>query len=305
MNMIPRFAGGRPMMTGREPLTDDQLRAIAPSVFAEQAHESRSERYFYIPTIEVLRGLRAEGFEVFSAQQGRSRVPGKADFTKHILRLRKPGGALEVGGSVHEIVLLNSHDGTSSYRIMDGVFRFICTNGMVSGCIDHDVRVPHTGDQQDKVIEGVYTVLDRAEQTMAAAQDWRGIRLDDEQINQFGRAARAIRYPELADLSRSEADARIRPADIVLPRRPDDTARDLWMMFNRAQENLIRGGFDVRTPVSDEEAMNSRQRRFRHHGTLGRVRVRSAGAVNGIDDNTKINRNLWTLAQAQAALLAA
>ena len=70
------------------PLSEDQMRAAAPSVFAEGKHASRSERYTYIPTIEVLRGLRKEGFEPFMVAQGASRIEGKAEFTKHMVRMR-------------------------------------------------------------------------------------------------------------------------------------------------------------------------------------------------------------------------
>ena len=50
-----------------QPLTDDEIRAAAPSVFAENKHGSRSDRYTYIPTIDLLVGLRKEGFEPFYA----------------------------------------------------------------------------------------------------------------------------------------------------------------------------------------------------------------------------------------------
>ena len=113
------------------PMTDDAIRAVAPSVFASEAHESRSERYSYVPTIDVLAGLRREGFEVFDARQSRSRIEGKSDFTKHMLRLR-PAGAVKVAESVPEVVLVNSHDGTSSYQMMQGLYRLVCSNGMIA-----------------------------------------------------------------------------------------------------------------------------------------------------------------------------
>jgi hypothetical protein len=31
----------------RDPLTEDQLRRVAPSIFAEEPHDSRSQRYTY------------------------------------------------------------------------------------------------------------------------------------------------------------------------------------------------------------------------------------------------------------------
>ena len=73
-NLATRFARNTRVMRGDQPLSEDQMRAAAPSIFAEGKHASRSERYTYIPTIDVLRGLRKEGFEPFMVAQGASRV---------------------------------------------------------------------------------------------------------------------------------------------------------------------------------------------------------------------------------------
>src|SRR4051794_770956 len=98
---------------GRDPLSDEQISRLAPSAFATEAHESRSARYIYIPTSEVIAGLRANGFEPTFAKQGSSRVPGKADYTKHLVRFRFQGeaaGLRRVGETFPEVVLINSHD---------------------------------------------------------------------------------------------------------------------------------------------------------------------------------------------------
>ena len=118
---------------GREPLTDDTLRAYAPSIFAEAKHASRSERYAYIPTIHVLNGLRKEGFLPFYVAQSRTRHEDRREFTKHLLRLRHVNHiqALTVGSEFPEISLLNSHDGTSSYQMDAGIYRLVCSNGLI------------------------------------------------------------------------------------------------------------------------------------------------------------------------------
>jgi Domain of unknown function (DUF932) len=85
--LATRFARNTRVLRADVPLTEDQMRAAAPSVFAEGKHQSRSERYTYIPTIEVLRGLRKEGFEPFMVAQSASRIEGKAEFTKHMIRI--------------------------------------------------------------------------------------------------------------------------------------------------------------------------------------------------------------------------
>ncbi|HEF0901178.1 TPA: DUF932 domain-containing protein, partial [Escherichia coli] len=76
---------------------------------------------------------------------------------KHMLRLRRAG---EINGEhVPEIILLNSHDGTSSYQMLPGYFRFVCQNGCVCGQSLGEVRVPHRGNVVEKVIEGAYEVV--------------------------------------------------------------------------------------------------------------------------------------------------
>jgi hypothetical protein len=164
--LATRFARNTRVMRGDQPLSEDQMRAAAPSIFAEGKHASRSERYTYIPTIDVLRGLRKEGFEPFMVAQGASRVEGKAAFTKHMIRMRHHCdrfGQVQTRPEANEIILINSHDGASSYQMLAGMFRFVCCNGLVVGEVVEDIRIPHKGNIQGEVIEGAFRVLDEFE----------------------------------------------------------------------------------------------------------------------------------------------
>lgn len=142
-----------------EPLTDDRLRAAAPSIFAAGKHVNRSERYTYSPTIEVLRGLRKEGFEPFIVAQGASRISGMAEFSKHLIRMRH-AGHVHAKPEVNEIILINSHDGASSYPMLAGMFRLICCNDLAVGDVIDDIRIPHKDNIQGEVIECAFRVLD-------------------------------------------------------------------------------------------------------------------------------------------------
>jgi hypothetical protein len=139
------------------PLTHDELAQYVPSVFSDSKHESRSERYTCIPTISLLENLQREGFQPFFACQTRVRDPDKREHTKHLLRLRREGQI--TGQQVPEIILLNSHDGSSSYQMLPGLFRAVCANGLICGDTFGEVRVPHKGDVVGRVIEGAYEVL--------------------------------------------------------------------------------------------------------------------------------------------------
>jgi hypothetical protein len=272
--LASRFGRFSPSLRSSTPIADDQLRQVAPSIFAEAAHDSRSARYTYIPTSTILDGLRKEGFQPFAVTQTRVRDEGKRDFTKHMLRLRHASQIADT--EANEIILLNSHDGTSSYQMLAGMFRFVCSNGLVCGNAVSDVRVPHKGQIMDNVIEGAYDVLDGFGLVRELRDDMRAISLRPAKAEIFARSALTLKY---------EPDpvkpAPVTESQILAPRRSADTGTDLWTTFNRVQENLVRGGLPARNAAGR------------------RTRTRE---VQGIDQSVKINRALWLLADEMKKL---
>jgi hypothetical protein len=269
--------------TGRS-MTENELRRAAPSIFAMSAHESRSERFMPIPTIEILRGLIGEGFVPVGAKQSNSRMEGKAAYTKHLIRLRRidDGKVYNVGDTVCEILLKNANDGTSAYELLAGLFRVRCLNSLVSqtGTID-SVKVRHSGDVGAKVIEGTYRVLEQAERALTAPQDWGTVKLNNDEKEILAEAAHVLRFGD----GEGETTTPIKPAQLLVPRRHDDRADDLWTTWNVAQENVIKGGL---RGVSRDD--------------LGRPRRVTTRSVNGIDQDIKLNRALWILGEKMAAL---
>ena len=153
VRLASRFGAANVIRKDR-PLTHDELFRTVPSIFSETKHGSRSDRYTYIPTITLLDNLKREGFQPFFACQTRVRDLSKRDHTKHMLRLRREGQI--TGNQVPEIILLNSHDGSSSYQMLPGLLRAVCQNGLICGETFGEVRVPHKGDVVERVIEGAY-----------------------------------------------------------------------------------------------------------------------------------------------------
>lgn len=263
----------------QSPLSESQLRNIAPSVFAQEPHDSRSSRYAYIPTSQVLLALQQEGFEVFGAMQARCRSDDRRDHTKHLLRLRHigdAGRALNLGDAVSEICLLNSHDGSSSYQMFAGVFRLACLNGlMVCDSTVGAVRIPHSGKALERVIHGAYDILDGCNLVKERHENMSAITLTREEQDLFASTALTLRYDD------ETKPAPIQAAQLLNVRRREDKAPDLWTTFNVVQENIVRGGVPART------------------ATNGRTRTRE---IKGIDQNVKINKALWMLADGMAKL---
>ncbi|EMA9950508.1 DUF945 domain-containing protein [Salmonella enterica] len=271
MRLASRF--GRINQIRRDrPLTHEELMQYTPSVFGEDKHTSRSEKYTYIPTITLLENLRREGFEPFFACQSRVRDPGRRDYTKHMLRLRRAGQI--TGQQVPEIIILNSHSGESSFQLLPGVFRSVCTNSLVCGQSFGEIRVPHRGDIAGKVIEGAYDVLgvfDRVEEKREAMQS---LLLPPPAQQALANAALTYRF--------GEEHQPVAATQILTPRRYEDRKDDLWSVFNRIQENLLKGGLPGRTAK----------------GKRSHTR-----AVNGIDGDVRLNRALWVMAEQMQQVL--
>jgi hypothetical protein len=268
MRLSSTFSRKACFVRQNRPLTNAELQHYVPSIFSEEKHESRSERYTYIPTITLINKLRDEGFQPFFACQTRVRDEGKREHTKHMLRLRREGQI--AGTEVPEIILLNSHDGSSSYQMIPGIFRFVCQNGLVCGETFGDIRVPHKGDIVGDVIEGAYEVLGIFDKVEENKETMKSILLNQDEQKFFGRVALDYKYGE------NELKP-ITPEQVIHPRRWEDKPNDLWTTYQRVQENLIKGGLQGR---------NAKGKRTKTRG------------VNGISGDIKLNKALWMIAEA-------
>ncbi|EOZ5049232.1 DUF932 domain-containing protein [Escherichia coli] len=235
MRLASRFGYANQIRRDR-PLTHEELMHYVPGIFGEDRHTSRSERYTYIPTITVLESLQRAG---------------------------------EINGEhVPEIILLNSHDGTSSYQMLPGYFRFVCQNGCVCGQSLGEVRVPHRGNVVEKVIEGAYEVVgvfDRIEEKRDAMQS---LILPPPARQALAQAALTYRY--------GDEHQPVTTADILTPRRREDYGKDLWSAYQTIQENMLKGGISGRSAKGK------------------RIHTR---AIHSIDTDIKLNRALWVMAE--------
>jgi hypothetical protein len=274
-HLATRFGRNSHQISGREALDNEALHRHVPSVFAREAHDSRSERYVYVPTIEIVEGLRREGWFPFFAVQSVPRDGSRHGHAKHMLRLRRDDGIGKPEAA--EVIIVNSHDGTSAYQMFAGMLRFVCTNSMIAGDRFEEVRVPHKGGIQDQIIEGVYTVAQDFPRLIDATETMKDTRLSRDEQQVLAEASLVARY--------GEEESPVRPDQIIAPRRREDAGQNLWQTFNVIQENLIRGGLDGRRQTSD-----------------GRIRRSTTRPINGIDQNVGLNRALWTLAEGMQRL---
>ncbi len=256
-------------------LTTDRIRALAPSVFTADSAARTSEKYQHISTSQLVARLEEEGFYPVHVQQSRSRSQDKRYYAKHLLRFRHVNTRPTEDGLFPELVLINSHDGLSSYRLLAGLYRLVCTNGLVAGKTYDEVRVRHQGDILGQVIEGTYQVINEAQRMIESSQAMREIALNPEQQQRFAEAAHALRF------GASEVGKGFEAQAFLKARRHAEVNRnDLFSIFNIVQENLLRGQI--------------RGWRRDHHGWPRRTQTR---ALTSIDQGTQLNQALWSLAE--------
>lgn len=259
-------------------LSDDSIRAVAPSVFADRACEATtSERYAFFPTSDVLAALRREGWVVAEATQSRASEV-RQGFQQHQLRLRHP---LLKPNTQHntfvEAILRNSHDGSCAKNLNLGLWRQICSNGLtVSEASFASLRFTHRGQTQvHDVLEQAADLIARAPAVHEVVQNWSQRRLTPAEQLEFAVQAWQLRWD-------ADSTAPVRPESLLFRRRYEDCKPTLWHVYNAVQENLLQGG-------------------FRDGSRTGSGRRQSARGLTGVDAQRLLNVGLWDLAHGMAA----
>lgn len=257
----------------REGLSLDNVRNRAPAVFAAAAHECLSPKYGFISTQRVLEALMNVGFVPMEATQTHTRRASPLH-ARHVVRLRRRLETISLTDSLPEVVFLNSHDGTSAYQLRIGIYRPICTNGLITsrGAFPA-ICVAHRGNVVDQVVEGALALAERFDALAGQVELMQARLLNECDQLQFAESVLALRYPDATDTGMA-------PSQLLRCRRVEDAGSDLWSVLNRCQENLLRGGLNRRSP----------------QGRLVRTR-----GITAIRRNLSLNEQIWDVAAQRMA----
>jgi hypothetical protein len=223
-----------------------------------------SSKYDLISTESVVNLMRDEGFIVTATNSLKPRVRDPR-MVRHFVRMRHEQHLGEVNGSVPEILVINANDGSSSLRMEAGLFRMVCSNGLIVK--SHDVgsaRIRHVDVTADRVLEEANRVILGAQEAARRVDLFKDRILNQSEKMQFSVLASAF------------WGGRVMPHSLLESRRPEDNGDDLWRVFNRIQENLIKGGVVGRSPSG---------RNTRTHG------------IRAMDNSVKVNMKLWEIAE--------
>ena len=248
----------------------EDIKKSAPSIFQKNQKQGLSEHYVHIPTDMVIKDMIQLGWKPCQAVEIKARKKNTMGYQRHMIKFFNPDIAIEGanGDNVYpQILLTNSHDGLSSFKFQIGLFRLVCSNGMVVCDTNYgDFKLRHMGYTFSELQTKINEAVESFPGLVKKINEFQNVELSDIQITEFAGKAAMIRFGENVAVDLDE---------LLHVERNEDAGNNLWVVFNRVQEKLITGGCSYR---------------------MG-AKMRKARAVKNFSQDLKINEALWELAE--------
>lgn len=236
-----------------------------------------TEKYSHVKTQDVIGRLESQGFQVTNKTFTRPRKSEKQGFQKHMIRMTHQDLVLKgVGDSRPELVIVNSHDGSTSIKFLLGVFRLVCSNGLIVGQTFGGVSIRHVGDVWSRIDTGLDEIKERIPLVAEKIKLFQSIELNEGQKLELAKRAVSLVVPENA--------VNVSVSSALSPRRSEDKYNDLWTVFNRLQENALRGGIQYQTETFENNVAS--------------IRNNTTRLIKSIDRQVEVNKKLWDSAES-------
>lgn len=198
----------------------------------DKKHPRVSEKYQLVPTKAIAEKFYALGFKLDEYKSVRVRDSSRIGYQKHFVRLSHPTMLTSKHNDLKfQLLVTNSHDGSSSFSIKLGIFRMVCSNGLVVGSVFESIVLRHTGKVLEEIEPAIEKIVAQIHKLDSCLDKMKATQLNAEQVKKFYNEAVKVRYGE-----------KYTAQDVTIQSlRPADDANDLFTVYNRAQEALIRG----------------------------------------------------------------
>ena len=241
----------------QEFLTDEQIREVCPVAFTEKASNEVSKHYTHIPTNQVINDMRELGWGVIGAKQVAARKNATKGYQKHMIIFRHPDLLVEGqdGDNVWpQIIMTNSHDGKNSFTFQAGMYRLVCSNGLVIADQEFgSMKIRHMGYDFDTLRETINEMVEKLPLTVESMNKFKQTELTQPQKYDLARKALATRF-KMRENQKVDQVYRIDLDEFLKPVRKEDAGNDLWSVFNLVQEKVVEGDFEYVSGVKMRKA---------------------------------------------------
>jgi len=256
--------------------TLDELKQIAPSIFTQQGANTTSAKYTHIPTDQVIRDMELLGWGVVDAKEVKARKNTTKGFQKHLIVFRNNDVVIEGkdGDTVYPSILVtNSHDGKNSFKFQASIFRMICENGLVVSDTNFEsFSVRHMNYDFEALQGTLKELISKLPLTVETMNKMINIELAENQILEMANKMLEIRVKDTQNqLTEDSIES------VLKTQRKEDEGNNVWVTFNRIQENIIEGNFNYLTPSG---------------------KVRQARPIKNFKQDIDLNKKMWEVAES-------
>lgn len=233
-------------------LTKSDIQQMAPVVFADKATRDLSNQYIFHNTESVIDDLAQLNWHPVAASQRTQRKNKASVYSPHMVTFQNPDIRIQGADgdeSIPQILLKNRHDGLGSFTMMAGLFRMICSNGLVIATETFSsVKIPHKGYSFEKVREIVAERVNALPGQVQIMNDMKNRDMTKDEQYELGLDGLLIRAGVKLGSNVDEKDLYDQDtvAQVLQSLHKEDRGNDLWSTFNTVQENLTKGNFMAR-----------------------------------------------------------
>ena len=250
-------------------MTREEIAKKAPAIYGTKPSDWMSDKYDFVSTADMIDKLAKFNWYPHRVDQQRTqtKVIERLPFKRHIVRFQNPNLQQDVD-NIPEVVMVNSHDGSTPFKFYLGIYRLVCTNGLTIAKAEFGrISFKHIGFGDDDIKVLLYGILGNAEHTFGEIANMKNILLPENDRIEFAKEAIKVRWGE-----KSGMDA----GNLLVPRREEDKGNDLWHTYNVIQENVMKGGVEYR-------AENDK--------------VRHTKVMRNISEDIRFNMGLWQMVE--------
>ena len=266
-----------------ESLEDNEIKHLCPVAFKSEmttqeiADLGLSNHYSFVPTMNVVRDLQTMGWDCVDAKQVKARKKSTNGYQKHMLTFEHPKYKVEGVEEYPQLLLTNSHDGGNAFQLSAGIFRLVCSNGLVIKTEDYGTqRLIHKGYSFEAVQEMVEGFIATIDETMTRITAMKRTQLDKDQMTEFAKQAALLRFTSKS-YNEDNIDKVVYIDELLEATRKEDDGNAVWEVFNRVQERLVGGN-------------------YHYKGT--KDKPRKARPIKNFKQNFEVNKKLSELAFA-------
>lgn len=262
-------------------MSKEQLKDACPLSFVnEPTNPKVSGKYLFVNTETIVDDLDKLGWKPVQAAQRKSRG-NRTIFSKHMVAFQNP--TIKITGkdgddSFPRIIMTNSHDGMQAFKFSVGIYRLVCSNGLVVADEEFsDFKIKHKGYTFDELRQVVNQAVADLPNKVQVLNDMKSKILTQEQKNKLALDAMLVRAGIKPGSEKAKKfvydDETIE--DILEPKRDEDKGNDLWKVFNVVQEKVTQGEFSA---------------------ALKGAKVRKVRKIKSFEKDLKVNKELFQLA---------